>query len=245
MSSIDALINKRLGNPQQSTKVQELAKKSNEGNLTSFSGLFKVNELTNQEKASLEQILEEYCINPSDIQKDLSTLIALTSEVKAITNQAALLHGERIKQAQEILKRYKDGAFSEWLVASYGNRQTPYNFLLYYEFSMALPVELRKKVETLPRQVVYTLASRQAPLEKKQQVVASYAGQTKAEMLDIIRREFPLDSDDKRKKDLGQHLLASITKLYYSFHNDFSSMDVEKKKEIVAILNRFLHSLKT
>lgn len=244
MASIDALINKRLGQPQPSTKMQELAKRSNEGSLTSFSGLFKVCELSNVEKNSLEKILEEYCINPEDVQKDLSVLISLTSEVKAITNQAALLHGERIKQAQEILKRYRDGAFSLWLVTSYGNRQTPYNFLLYYEFSMSLPVDLRKKIETLPRQVIYTLASRQAPLEKKQLVIAEYSGQTKSEMLDIIRREFPLESDDKRKKDVGQQLLANITRLYYSSRNECSSIEPEKKSEIIAVLNRFLTALK-
>lgn len=63
-------------------------------------------------------------------------------------------------------------------------------------------------------------------------------------MLDIIRREFPLESDDKRKKDVGQQLLANITRLYYASRSDFASIEPEKKQEIITILNRFLTSLK-
>ena len=46
------------------------------------------------------------------------------------------------KERKTILKNYRDGAFSAWLIATYGNRQTPYNFLQYYELYITLPEHL-------------------------------------------------------------------------------------------------------
>lgn len=240
MSSIDALINQRMSTPQNTTKVKELAKRSREGNLTSFSGLFKVHELSHQEQNSIRSLLETYCLDEKNIQTDLPRLLSITSEVKAITNQAALLHGERIKQAQDIFSRYKEGAFSAWLAASYGNRQTPYNFMLYYTFSMALPEELRSKVDTIPRQVIYTLASREASMEEKREIVEAYAGETKQEMLDRIRARFPLGSNDRRKPEHGQSIYMQLTKLYYAYKQAKEALDDEKKKEIFQLLQRFI-----
>jgi hypothetical protein len=209
-----------MGSPQGSPKVKELAKRSSEGNLTSFSGLFKVIELSEKEKEALEKILSEYSTKQSDLSQDLTQLVSITSEVKAINNQAALLHGERIKQAQAIFQKYKEGAFSAWLITSYGNRQTPYNFMLYYEFSTQLPHLLRQKVDTMPRQVIYTLASRDAPIEEKQNIVEAYSGQ--------------------RKADKGQALLMQLTKLYYSYKQSKLLIDDEKNDEIITLVKRLL-----
>src|SRR6185437_1917846 len=126
---------------------------------------------------------------------------------------AAILHGERIKQAQEILKKYRDGAFSAWLIAAYGNRQTPYNFLQYYELYQQLPQKLHSKLDEMPRQAVYTLASRSAPLEKKEAVIGNYQGQPKQELLALIRKLFPLHEADKRLSDLPAQALATLKKL--------------------------------
>src|SRR6185437_5934673 len=114
-------------------------KQSANGNLSSFSGVFSIADLSNHEKSSIETILKDYAIDPENLDDDLAHLISITSEVKAINNQAALLHGERIKKAHTILTRYRDGAFTAWLIAAYGNRQTPYNFLQYFEFCEAMP----------------------------------------------------------------------------------------------------------
>ncbi|MEI8301336.1 MAG: CT583 family protein, partial [Chlamydiota bacterium] len=103
-----------------------------------FSNVFHVEDLSIQDKFSLERILKTYFDEPRQLTQDLEELCKITSEVKAINNQAVLLHGERIKKAQQILKHYKIGAFSSWLIAVYGNRSTPYNFLQYYEFYISL-----------------------------------------------------------------------------------------------------------
>ena len=134
MERMNELLNQRLKKPTVSSKMSAMAQQSAKGNLTSFSGVFNLTELSEGEKEAIESILEQYSIDDKGINHDREDLFSITSEVKAINNQAALLHGERIKRAQNILKRYREGAFTAWLMAAYGNRQTPYNLLQYFEF---------------------------------------------------------------------------------------------------------------
>jgi hypothetical protein len=213
MSHVNSLISERLKKNSQTSKMSALAKQSASGNLTSFSGIFSLSELNDKEKEFLLNLLRQYAIGKEDLEQDFTSLTSITSEVKAINNQAAILHGERIKKAQSILTRYKDGAFTAWLLAAYGNRQTPYNFLQYYEFYEQLPKKLRPQIEAMPRQAVYTLASREAPLEKKQNFVESYQGETKAELLIKIRELFPLEDKDKRGPNWGENTIQQLKKL--------------------------------
>lgn len=196
---------------KEKPKMSELATKTAEGQLTVFSGLFGNPTLNENEKEALSALLQKYSLDSDqDLSSDLSYLLAITSEVKAINNQAAILHGERIKRAQEILKKYRDGAFTAWLIATYGNRQTPYNFLQYYEFYQQIPLPLRPQIDAMPRQAVYTLASREGPFTQKEEIVRNYRGESKQEVITLIRSVFPLKEHDKRKEDIA---LGSIKQL--------------------------------
>jgi hypothetical protein len=225
-----------------SQKVKALAKQSSDGKLTSFSGLFKTIELGDMEKAALEAILHKHAPTTAscDIEKDYAALSNITAEIKAITSQAAILHGERIKRAQKILKSYQEGAFSAWLMATYGNRQTPYNFLLYYELYEQLPHDLKTQAERLPRQAMYTLASRDAPLEKKIALIAGYKGETKQEMLERIRHTFPLSSHDKRREMPVQCLLTNIERLISYYKKNEKKFGEEERREVLGALKKFL-----
>lgn len=213
MSNVNALLTERLKKGGQSSKMAEMAKQSANGHLTSFAGLFSVSELNENEKSILEKILTEYATGNQDLPQDLQVLISITSEVKAINHQAALLHGERIKKAQELLLRYREGAFTSWLIATYGNRQTPYNFLQYFDFCDAMPKTLRPQIANMPRQAIYTLASREGNLDKKQLIVENYKGETKTELLHRIREAFPLQSKDKRREDIGYGTIQGLKRL--------------------------------
>ncbi len=240
MSKMQELLEGRFA-ASDTQKVKALAKQSASGELTSFSGLFKPIELVDRERQLLETLLHQYQTDADcDHERDFATLVAITSEVKAISNQAALLHGERIQRAQKILKNYREGAFSAWLITVYGNRQTPYNFLLYYEFYQQLPQELKRKLESIPKQAIYALSSRQASFDEKQQIVASYDGETKQQMLEAIRTRFPLAKHDKRRQDETQTLLSGLEKLiaYYQQHKE--TFDEAQKKAIKTSLKKFL-----
>jgi hypothetical protein len=240
MSKFNDLLNLRFkSKATQQPKVSALVERSNNGDLSSFSGVFRISALNDQEKTDLEHILKHFSsVEGADIDQDLKSLTAITLEVKAITNQAVILHGERIKRAQDILKKYKDGAFTAWLYATYGNRQTPYNFLQYYEFYMTMPQSLHPKIDQMPRQAVYTLASREGSKEKKEQIVRSYQGQAKDELLKIIRLEFPLCEEDKRHIDFVLHAISFLKKSREMVKNPKFSPSLEEKAQLENLLGQ-------
>ena len=170
MANVNTLIQKRF-QKKKNSKMSALANKTANGNLSTFAGVFSLTPLSSGEEQELEDLLRTYANDGQDFRQDLKALSSITSEVKAINNQAALLHGERIKKAHSILTLYRDGAFTTWLTTTYGNRQTPYNLMQYYELYCAIPAPLRQQIEVMPKQAVYTLASRNGSFEKKKGII--------------------------------------------------------------------------
>jgi hypothetical protein len=236
MGKLNSLLNLRLKNKNPKPKMTALAERSKDGGLSSFSGVFKIAKLNDEEKENLSNILTTFHDNDADIQEDLNSLITITSEVKAITNQAVMLHGERIKKAQTILKNYKDGAFTAWLIVTYGNRQTPYNFLQYYEFYKSMPNNLHELIDKMPRQAVYTLASRDGEIEKKQEIIKTYNGQKKQELLGIIRNLFPLEEKDKRQANIANQIISALMKIKSLTSHPLYLPDDQQKKEINTLI---------
>ncbi len=239
MGKFNALLNLRLKQKnEKKPKMTALAEQSSKGNLSSFSGVFRVVSLNDDEKNILSNILKDHHYNDEvNLDADLEDLSKITSEVKAITNQAIILHGERIKKAQNILKKYADGAFSSWLLATYGNRQTPYNFLQYYEFYLSLPHNLQQKMDKMPRQAVYTLASRCGDTEKKKEIVENYSGEPKSELLTIIRKIFPLDLKDKRSANIANQAITSLVKIQDYFTHPLFLPTHEQINELKYLLD--------
>lgn len=194
--------------------MRDLVHKRIEGDLSPFSGIFQTRQLSQEDCDHLQHILTKYSPkeNSSEKTSDLPTLLSLSAEVKEIHRQAILLHGERISKARELLKKYREGAFSAWLLFAYGNRQTPYNFLVYYELYSSLPDALKKEAEKMPKQALYTLASRNGSKEKKEEIIRNYCGETKDQILSLIRREFPLEESDARRTCLLSAAIKHLEK---------------------------------
>lgn len=209
MSQIQNILQQRMKGKEQ-PKMAAMAERSMSGQLATFSGVFALTEISPEEQEELKNILEKFSVDGTNLIQDLFALKTLTSEVRAINNQAALLHGERIKKAQELLKRYKEGAFTAWLQTAYGNRQTPYNFLQYFEFHSTLSKEQQSLIEELPRQAIYSLASRKAPLEEKLDLISRVKGQTKKQILEEMRARFPLSERDRRKSVVSKQVEALL-----------------------------------
>ena len=239
MTKINDLLNLRFKQKNSQQKMTALVEKSNNGELSSFSGVFRVAALNEKEKETLEEILKTFRLHETDdVATDLNALMMITSEVKAITNQAVILHGERIKRAQDILKSYRDGAFTAWLFATYGNRQTPYNCLQYYEFYTVMPQALHPKLDQMPRQAIYTLASRSGPLNRKEELVRNYCGQPKQELLNWIRQEFPLAEDYKRTPQFSLHAISFLKRARDAIKNPLCKISPEEKKQISHLLSQ-------
>jgi hypothetical protein len=195
-----------------------------------LSKLLQLSKLNEAEKGELRDILKKYASKSSKVELDLDYLTNITSEIKTINNQAIILHGERIHRAQRILKSYKDGAFTAWLITTYGNRQTPYNFLQYFNFYRQLPQTLHPKFEKMPRQAIYALASREGALDKKMTLVKAFTGQSKLQLLKEIRTTFPLSDQDKRKQRTQEHIINSLTKAYEQLKEEKNFTDKNKNK---------------
>lgn len=240
MSKLSTLLTKRMkGSTKHEEKMDALAQRSSKGDLSSFSGVFRVANLSAQERDELKAILQQFCQEGHPIEDDLLTISQITSEVKAINNQAIILHGERIKKAQEVLRNYHDGAFSAWLSATYGNRQTPYNFLQYYDFYTSVPTELQKRIECMPRQVIYTLATRDIEQKQKEAFIAKYEGQTKDELLTQVRTEFPLEKEDQRRGESeGEKYIKSLENLVSKARKRSFMPSLEEKKTINLLLDQ-------
>jgi len=246
MSKFNDLLNLRFKQKEtQQPKMTALVERSNNGDLSSFSGVFRVAALNEKEKDDIETILRNFRTSESfDFESDLKALMAITSEVKAITNQAVILHGERIKRAQDILKKYREGAFTAWLFSTYGNRQTPYNFLQYYEFYTVLPQALHPKLDQMPRQAVYSLASRAGAFDKKESIVKNYTGQAKDELLKLIRHEFPLPDDDKRLPHFASNAIAFLKRAREMLKNPNCLPREDEKKQIQNLISQLQSLIK-
>ncbi len=224
--------------------MAELAEMTTGGQLTVFTGFFGKPSLGTKEKKELEELLQKYAPESvSDWAHDLSSLLAITSEVKAINNQAAILHGERIKKAQEILKKYREGAFTAWLTAAYGNRQTPYNFLQYYEFYHQITKSLRPQIELMPRQAIYTLASREGEFSQKEEIVRNYKGETKQEMITLIRALFPLREDDRRKENFVDGAIKLLQRVATTLGQKQLRLSSNQRRTLLKLLETIKSSI--
>jgi hypothetical protein len=238
MSKLNSILQERF-QKKEKPKMRELGSKTSQGELTPFSGLFGSVKIGEKEKNELSALLSKYATEESlDISKDLFLLLNITSEVRAIQAQAALLHGERIKKAQEILKKYREGAFTAWLQAAYGNRQTPYNFLQYYEFYLKIAQPLRSQIEAMPRQAVYTLASREGEFSKKEEIVANYKGETKQQMLALIRSLFPLKESDKRGENIIENSIKQLERIQLAFAQKQMRILPKEKKRLLCLIDQ-------
>ena len=233
MSKLNSLLIRRFKSGKKE-KMTELVQRSNAGQLSSFAGVFQVNPISDLEKASLKQLLETYQTEETDPSVDITELTTITSEVKAISNQAVILHGERIKKVQQILKKYRDGAFSEYLLKVYGNRQTPYNFLLYYDLYSKASKSQQKIISDMPRQVVYSLSSRKTSQEEKEAFIEAYRGETKAELLQKLRQTFPLPPKDRRNPDQAKQAINLLKMAATTIANH--SFPPKEKEEIRSLI---------
>lgn len=239
MTKVNSLLSKRLkSSTEKPSKMAHLAELSSKGELSSFSGVFRTLPISAYEQEKLGALLSQFAPDDHDVADDLNLLINITTEVKAIHHQSALLHGERIKKVQEALKHYKDGAFSGWLINTYGNRQTPYNFLHYFELYESLPAQLKTKVDEMPRQAVYSLASRSGKREKKEEIIESYQGETKQQLLALIRETFPLSVEDKRNQNLARFAIQKLSGLHLLLKSRRFQPSAEQKKALRDLLKK-------
>lgn len=173
--------------------------------------------LPDHESRELELLLFESFIpgklSEEDVSQDFVQIKQLTAEIRAIHKQQVVLVGERIYKARTILKNYGDGhtTFTQWIDRIFSSRRTAYNILRYFEFYQDLPsIALKQGLKQMPLKVAYCLSSRQAPLDKKMEIIANYSGEKPEDMLLMIKEHLPVHVNDKRRKDSNQMTIQKI-----------------------------------
>jgi hypothetical protein len=200
-------------------------------------------DLSDQEKTSIQKILfDDYM--PEIISEDLVSqhveqLTDITKQIKCISAQSVLLHGERIKQAQDLLSNYREGVFTKWLMNTYGNRQTPYSMLRYYEFYQSSPKEYRSIIESAPKKCVYLLASREGDHNKKLQLIKEHGKSTQSDLLELIQTTFPTQESDRRKP-LNASTIESISRLCNKLENRSKYISEEDRMKIKKLIDRLI-----
>lgn len=176
---------------------------------------------------------------PKDISQHIEELTDVTKQIKCISAQSVLLHGERIKKAQEILANYREGMFTQWLMITYGNRQTPYSMLRYYEFYQRAPTEFRAIIESAPKKCIYLLASREGADTDKFALIKEHGNSPQSNLLLLIQKAFPVQEFDGRKpKPLNASTINAIDKLCKKLESCSKHISDEDRIEIKKLIDR-------
>lgn len=183
--------------------------------VNNFNAIFDTKPLDEKESQGLEKILAEHFlpgkVSEEQAEKDLDNLKNITAEIKAISKQGLVLMGERIQKAREILKPYRDGAFTQWIDSTFGSRKTAYNMLSYYQLYFELPnYALKERFKQLPQKAAYALASKDVDIEEKVRIIEDYHDSSADELMMLIQERFPADVVDRRRKEANKSLLDSI-----------------------------------
>ncbi len=190
--------------------------------INAFNALFAVQELTDQEERSIEQILiagtEEGDVSLGElVLVDAIEIKKLTKELKAIKRQELVLIGERIAQAREVFKKYKKRSFRDWMDFTFGSFKTGYNYLAFYDLYTAFPDELRGVLKDMPAKAIYVLASRKVPIEMKVDIVRTSNANEKASDL-IARIQNSLGIAGKEKSPGSGRILNVLEKAASLLH---------------------------
>lgn len=164
--------------------------------MNSFNAVFQTKPLENAESDKIRRLLHDNLdpdkMTEEQTSRDADQLKQITAEIKAISRQGAILLGERVYRAREILKAYQSGAFTQWLEATFGSRKTGYNMLAYYELYNALPHDgLKEKFKQMPNRAAYILAAKQGDFQAKVAMINENYQLGHRELVGLIRSAFP------------------------------------------------------
>ena len=86
--------------------------------------------------------------------------------------------------------------FTQWLILTYGNRQTPYNMLRYYEFYKSADKQFQTIIEATPKRCIYLLASREGSDADKLELIKEHGTSPQSDLLRLIQNTFPIQESD-------------------------------------------------
>lgn len=215
--------------------------------VNNFNSVFDTRPLDEDEAYILEEMLAQQAEDLSNekVTEDAEVLKQITAEIKAIGKQGAILLGERVHRARELLRPYRDGTFTKWLETAFGTRKTGYNVLAYYELYRALPHdELRADFKKLQQRTAYILASREGDLGTKAEIIREYHDKPHSELMEIIQEKLPIALGDKRASKISAgKILAELrenVELLRKTAPDFTDKEIREIGKLRDVLTSLL-----
>jgi hypothetical protein len=209
--------------------------------VNSFNSIFDVKPLDPNESLKIENLLLENHASEEatheEIKTDVQKLQSLTADIKAIGRQGTVLIGERVFQAMQILKPYKNGTFTKWLESTFGAKKTGYNCLAYFELYRGLPDDdLREKFKKIPLRSAYILASREGEPKVKEEIIREYHELGHQELITMIQQRLPLLHEDKRSypKATGK-LISQILENFLTLLDRKGNLTENEKESILKL----------
>lgn len=205
--------------------------------INSFQSLFQVNAEDENDLLELKTIV------PEIEQEDFSTLRQMTLEIKSIQKQGIVLLGERIFSVKQLLSKYPESnrCFTKWLSYAFSSVKSAYNALGFYQLYSQLPSEaLKAKLKQMPAKTTYALASRKGDIEAKIAIINNYQGETHEEFFEKIRQEFPLDEQDKRKKEDFHFYVKKCKFLIRKMKKTSSKEKIQELEQLIDEINQLI-----
>ena len=209
--------------------------------INSFNSLFDVKKLTDSESNEIERILEDgYDASMGgDIKSDLVEVKRITEEIKAVKRQELVLVGERISNAREIFKKYKDRSFKQWIGLAFGSFKSGYNYLSLYDLYLQLPDNVRGQLKAMPAKAAYILASKDGSIEQKTEIVQNHGHEETEELILQIREAFGVDRQRKAgKRPLIDQILNCMSKETKKLITRKDLLSTDHKKQIQYLLDQ-------
>jgi hypothetical protein len=175
---------------------------------------------------------------------DLKEILDLSKRIKSIKAQEALIVGEAVKKAQTVLSNYSSGVFSEWLVELFGNVQTPYNFLRFFELYTLLKERSQKEYLSIPRRAAYKLAKVEGSTEQKEEFISLGKNKNASSLEEEIDILFPKSQRaTKTRKVSPENIPESLEKILSKTLGRVEHIDTDKQKKLAKLLVKILSKM--
>lgn len=184
--------------------------------VNAFTSVFGKSEIEERDSLSIEKLIVQHSvpgiISESQSMQDVEEMKKLTAEIRSVGKQSLILIGERVFKVRDILKGYKEGSFTQWLINTFGCRRTGYNYLTYYEFYIQLPnAELKEGFKKFPQKFAYKLASRRGDIQIKCHIVRDYSTFPVDEIDKVIDEMLPAKPEERiRNRDIDDVVISQL-----------------------------------
>lgn len=166
----------------------------------------------------------------------------ITQEVRAIRKQGVVLIGERIAAAKAVFDSYGERKFMAWLTFTFGSYKSGYNYLSYFNLHEALSPILQSRLKAMPVSAAYMLASSQADIQRKSDLIEHHSTGSYREIVTIIQETL---GDPEKTKSARRTSIERDIRSFQEKTARWDDLDERQNGYIRELINVLLSKLQT